>query len=155
VRRCVGPCAGSGLISWGGGTQPDTPNTPSQTHLSPHPTDRPTHWRTSGDPTPTQMAPVLHPTPYPKPNSPPFKIDRPTHWFSDPHTSAPLATPLPTQMAPVLHPDGNSGTPPARCILVTMGVKKRVKCLSSTCALGQNQITTLVLKNIIYSTCGY
>jgi hypothetical protein len=31
----------------------------------------------------------------------------------------------------------------------------RVKCLSSTCALSQNQIATLVFKNITNGTCGY
>jgi hypothetical protein len=32
---------------------------------------------------------------------------------------------------------------------------KRVKYLSNTYALSQNQIATLVFKNIIYGTCGY
>jgi hypothetical protein len=36
-----------------------------------------------------------------------------------------------------------------------IAVAARVKCLSSTYALSQNQIATLVFKNIIYGTCGY
>jgi hypothetical protein len=34
-------------------------------------------------------------------------------------------------------------------------IKIRVKCISSTCALSENQIATLVFKNITNSTCGY